>query len=692
MPPSDNQQTSLLQRFVDTFHKGIDAEVSSMRERLGPFDIPLANPRRGGDPDDVDAEIYAFDLLSADERLVPQLECSLKHDSGEIQATIVAVDAREVTVRVIREIKLDRIYTLVIYPWFLYERLKEALTGLSTSSKHNAESALRLFGKVPPRAEHRELLADHGELNASQIRAVALAVESDLSFIWGPPGTGKTHTLGHCVTELIRQGERVLITSTTNAAVDQALAKLAELPETSGLFAEGLVVRIGQRSGETFGADLYEATRRQNERLSTRIGALHDRAQTLREEQSRCDRIAAMVEASATPLQFDIFRETQRSLPDRGELAPIFGPDRARTLAALEGAALKRIVDRHRERLALALKLIRARITAWTRELRSREGSAVEHARVVLATMTNLYLSPLLEEESFDAVIVEEAGMAILPAIFYAASLARKRVIAVGDPQQLPPIVQSNDQIVRRAIGRNIFEVTVPRPFESEQVALLDTQYRMHPRIGLLVSELYYEGRLRNGKESEERDQIAARRPFAGEPLVVMDVQGSSAVTGRAGSRSRSNETTARLCMELALEGVRDGLESVAIITPYVDQARLIRDLLGNHRFEAARIECRTVHRFQGSERDMVILDTVDAPPLSPGTLLASRGAGSSARNLINVGISRARGKLIVVSDIAYFSRRAPGSPISELLDRAVADGLLVEAFPDRRGDAGPRR
>ena len=71
--------------------------------------------------------------------------------------------------------------------------------------------------------------------------------------------------------------------------------------------------------------------------------------------------------------------------------------------------------------------------------------------------------------------------------------------------------------------------------------------------------------------------------------------------------------------MELAQQAVSDGIESIAIITPYAEQSRLIKRLLSVDRSLDERVECRTVHRFQGGERDMAILDTVDAAPLPPG-------------------------------------------------------------------------
>ncbi len=79
----------------------------------------------------------------------------------------------------------------------------------------------------------------------------------------------------------------------------------------------------------------------------------------------------------------------------------------------------------------------------------------------------------------------------------------------------------------------------------------------------------------------------------------------------------------------------------------------------------------------QGGERDLVIFDTVDTEPLRPGMLLSSTAPGSAARNLINVSISRARGKLIIVADTAYFARHEPRGAVSQLLGRVREQGGL---------------
>jgi hypothetical protein len=58
--------------------------------------------------------------------------------------------------------------------------------------------------------------------------------------------------------------------------------------------------------------------------------------------------------------------------------------------------------------------------------------------------------------------------------------------------------------------------------------------------------------------------------------------------------------------------------------------------------------------------------------------VLAGRKGASSAPHLLNVSISRAKGKLVIVSDVAYFRAHAAGSAIDQVLSAAVRDGVRV--------------
>jgi superfamily I DNA and/or RNA helicase len=93
---------------------------------------------------------------------------------------------------------------------------------------------------------------------------------------------------------------------------------------------------------------------------------------------------------------------------------------------------------------------------------------------------------------------------------------------------------------------------------------MLDVQYRMHPAIGSLVGTLFYGGRLAHSAEHVE--EIAARAPFPGCAVAVVDTK-SSCERSAKGS-SRINLVSAERTADLALEAARAGSRSIAVITP----------------------------------------------------------------------------------------------------------------------------
>ncbi len=83
-------------------------------------------------------------------------------------------------------------------------------------------------------------------LNDGQSAAVASSIGHDLTAIWGPPGTGKTTTIGEIVMNLFWADRSVLIVFHTNTAVDQAILKAAKAKGMEEHLPSGAVVRVGQ--------------------------------------------------------------------------------------------------------------------------------------------------------------------------------------------------------------------------------------------------------------------------------------------------------------------------------------------------------------------------------------------------------------------------------------------------------------
>ena len=83
---------------------------------------------------------------------------------------------------------------------------------------------------------------------ADQVDFIRTALTNEITWLWGPPGTGKTATLSVLTQLLHTEGKRVLICSNTNQAVDQVLLQLCQNMQKAGRpeLVEGKVVRLGR--------------------------------------------------------------------------------------------------------------------------------------------------------------------------------------------------------------------------------------------------------------------------------------------------------------------------------------------------------------------------------------------------------------------------------------------------------------
>ncbi|MER3452666.1 MAG: hypothetical protein C4344_03035, partial [Acidimicrobiia bacterium] len=368
----------------------------------------------------------------------------------------------------------------------------------------------------------------------SQREAVEACLRERIHFVWGPPGTGKTTTLGLLVAELVSEGCSVLVTAHANVAVDAAV--LATLKHLEGRGRGGgcaggqppPIVRAGP-------AALKEVRDREVSSRDWVLRAHPELAKRLRE-----------LEAQLAELPTPRTRNTKR---------------------------FREAVDE--------LKRIRT-------ELRERERVVVNHARILFATLPKVAIESAIYERGiepdlgpFDAVIVDEASMAYAAQIVFAASLAEKRLAVFGDFRQLPPIVISKSPATREVLERDVFALAgivdaVDRGSTPAELSMLRVQYRMHPEIRQLVSGFAYLDRLRDGPGVVERTaQIAALPPGEGRSVVVVETDGMGARGWYAGAdRSRWNPLSGfwafRFAHDLACRRL-----TVALLAPYRPQAAL---------------------------------------------------------------------------------------------------------------------
>lgn len=283
---------------------------------------------------------------------------------------------------------------------------------------------------------------------------------------------------------------------------------------------------------------------------------------------------------------------------------------------------------------------------------------AIAGARLVVATVHQTYLSSVLTESSFDVVVIDEASMVSPISLYTAAGLGGRTIIA-GDFRQLPPIAVSPSPVVAAWLRRDAFEVAgIPDDVERGDIppymVMLREQYRMAHAICELVADAYG-GRLTTAPSVFAR----ATGPLGRHSVMYVDTapEGSVAEVVRGGSRR--NAVHVRLVSDLLSRLVESGrirrrdLRNVFVITPFAAQAQSYHESL-RERFGRVAPQTGTIHRTQGREADIVILDLVDAPNLPVSRFLAGRTYQSESGRLLTVAITRARQHLIVIADFEH--------------------------------------
>ena len=232
----------------------------------------------------------------------------------------------------------------------------------------------------------------------------------------------------------------------------------------------------------------------------------------------------------------------------------------------------------------------------------------------------------------------------------------------MGDFRQLPPIVQSNGT---SPLNADIFQYcgitsAVDSGRNHKWLCMLDTQYRMHPRIADFASRTMYGGLLHSAEDMEKnRRGIVDQKPINGHAMAFADLSGMMSVCTKTGDNSRVNVLSALMSFSLALDAAKN--HEVGIITPYHAQSRLLHAMardVADANPELKPIACATVHQFQGSEKDVIVYDAVDCYRMPyPGMLLTSTG-NNYANRLFNVALTRAKGKFIGVANVAYMDNK----------------------------------
>jgi hypothetical protein len=513
-------------------------------------------------------------------------------------------------------------------PTYLLRRVYLRLRGLEAAQGMASRVASRLL--TPPDstvvAPVIEGITD-AELNPAQLKALHVSMTAPVSYVWGPPGTGKTRTIGVLVRELRRAGKRVLVLSPYNVAVDQAILSVhAADPGT----APGLV-RFGRSSA---------AVRRLGLDMEARLEEAAASSGLLQAAQG----LLASVAASGPGADVSVPGTVRECMDELGM-----------RLVGTGRAAVPNL-----QRVARALSDIRA-------QFRRGESAILWSADVVATTLTLRLLNTVLAERQFDHLVIDEASVVRTPEAVVAWSLSPDaRLTFAGDPAQLPAIVRNRTSLTEEWLGRNPFAMArISKPSHARGACvMLQEQHRMAPPVRELVSSLYYEGVLRDGRGIDDRGEV-----------VVIDTGGPTcrSVISMFGQRYSKANAHHRTLVSEAVRILRrhEPKARVLVLTPFTAQKRLyLKEPITAMLRDVASFE--TIHAAQGSEQDSVLIDFVLA---GPAAALRSRmlrdGGNPYLENLLNVAVSRTKRRLVLFIDVDMIVRELPNGSLHALLREA---------------------
>lgn len=288
----------------------------------------------------------------------------------------------------------------------------------------------------------------------------------------------------------------------------------------------------------------------------------------------------------------------------------------------------------------------------------------LDNASLIATTLTKTFSSQHFPDKPFDVLIVDEASMAPLPLIFWAAAKTKQAITIVGDFKQLPPIFISEEPLARKWLGRSIFDVLkiseVTAAADDARVSLLDTQYRMHPAISTISNRLFYNGLL---KDDHSTNSLMLQDPFAHDKaLTLINTAAANPWSSQLASGGRFNLYSALLTVTLARKllvasysrtKTPQSIDRIGIITPYRAQARLMSKIADDYEIRDF-LYINTVHSFQGGEEKIILFDCVEGPGAKKWSLLDDKRDGSDARLLLNVALTRARYKVFLIANKEY--------------------------------------
>ena len=539
--------------------------------------------------------------------------------------------------------------------------------------------------------------------NNSQYKAVKSAMENQISVIQGPPGTGKTQTILNIIANLLMQGKTVQIVSNNNSATENVYEKLSSPKYNLGFIVATLGSSKNKKNfvehQDTNYPDFSSWKTEENrsvllKRISEQSVQLkivfdkQERLACLRQELSQLvtemEYFNQYVEASDVDTEsikikknlsskywMVLWQESQMISEQKKTIGFLFKlkalfkygitdwsfykQDIAKIITIFqtmyyrakqaelseEIADIEKDLDRvdkillenlcNQSMTALKDKLARKYEANNSRKVFNeddlwREPSEVLEEYPVILSTTFSSRNSLNSDVMYDYLIMDEASQVDIATGALALSCA-KNVVIVGDTKQLPNVVTDDIKVMAKEIFDRFsvndgyqytrsFLQSILEVMPNVPQTLLREHYRCHPKIINFCNQKFYRGELIIMTTDKGEDDVLS---------VVKTVAGNHA-------RNHYSQRQIDVIKKEIIPKYVTNPQETGIIAPYKNQV----DALSR---EITDMDAATVHRFQGKEKENIIISTVDD----------EISDFADDPYLINVAVSRAKKKLMLV-------------------------------------------
>lgn len=532
----------------------------------------------------------------------------------------------------------------------------------------------------PTRTKVYPMALLNANVNLDQLLAIHNGMKYPLAYIQGPPGTGKTNTIINTVVTAFFNERTVLFASYNNHPINGVFEKLTDMTH-KGKRIPFPVLRLGnmEKVGEAiqYIKDVYKQARDITVFDGTLDKRKGDRTERAKKLSSLLEEYERLLELKDRKEAISRVMDYQKKNILSMQMLPFQTDLQGRQLTMVEEEIQKcgeftdeqamELIDSDFEKLREYLYYTSARYIKKLGQnqyndlydiiFKEDEEQQIEEFNKFLSKTENVKrlqkIFPIMittcisahklgkPEPMFDMVIMDEASQCNT-AVSLVPIIRGANLMLVGDPQQLSPVIlldEATNKKLRQKYGvaeaydyrkNSIYKTFLACDSVSDEV-LLHNHYRCNEMIIGFNNRKYYNSKLKVCSQSAEA-----------QPLVYVNVSNSRADV----------KNTAPAEVDAIVEYASANADkSIGIITPYVNQRRLIEQEIKAH--QLANVACGTVHAFQGDEKDVVLFSTV----LTEQTQESTYNWLRNNKELINVATSRARDRLIVLADWKNLNR-----------------------------------